>query len=498
MNGRTLLRRGLLGLAAVVAVLVLVVGARTALTSSRQITVQPIQAATVEAAQAAACLAAAVRFRTIASDSDPALNREQFEQFHAFLARTFPRVHAQLKREVVGGLSLLYTWPGRDPQAAPIALMAHQDVVPIAPGTEGRWQVPPFAGEVRDGYIWGRGAWDNKGNLMSQLEAVEMLLGSGFQPRQTVYLIAGADEEVGGRRGAQAVAALLKSRGVVLDFVLDEGLLVTHGIMPGLQPPAALIGVAEKGYATYQLSVDTAPGHSSMPPARSAIGMLGAALARLEDRQMPAAIRGVALDMFDTLAPEMSGINRVLLSNLWLFRPLVQAQLEKSPSSNAMLRTTTAPTIIQAGNKENVLPGHAEAVVNFRVLPGDSLDDVHQHVRQVVANDAIQLQPRAGSNEATPVSPSDSPAYQLLGRTVREVFPGTVVAPGLMIAATDSRHFTELSRRIYRFSPVRARPEDLSRFHGTDERISVSNYVEAIQFYHQLLRNAAQLDSPHT
>ena len=498
MTGK-FIRRGLLGLVLLLVVLALVVASKTLLTSSRQIAVQPITPVAVDAAQAAARLGAAVRFKTISSDTDPNFSKDEFEKFHAYLARTFPRVHAQLKREVVGGQSLLYTWTGSDPKALPIALMAHQDVVPIAPGTEGRWQVPPFAGEVRDGYIWGRGAWDNKGNLMSQMEAIELLLASGFQPRQTVYIVAGADEEVGGRRGAVPIAAMLKSRGVQFDFILDEGLLVTEGVLAGLSKPAALIGIAEKGYASYVLSVDATPGHSSMPPKHSAIGMLSGALARLEDQQMPAAIRGVALDMFDTLAPEMNGVNRVLLSNLWLFRPVVQAQLEKSPSSNAMLRTTTALTIVQAGNKENVLPGRAEAVVNFRLLPGDELNEVHQHVHHAVNDDRVMVEPRDQdkNNEASPVSPINSPSYRQLARTVREIFPDAIVAPGLMIAATDSRHFTGLSLHIYRFSPVRAKPEDLSRFHGTNERISVSNYVEAIQFYHQLLRNTAQTAAPN-
>ena len=498
MTGK-FIRRGLLGLVLLLVTLALVVGAKTLLTSSRQIAVQPITPVAVDAEQVAARLGAAVRFKTISSDTDPNLSKDEFEKFHAFLAKTFPRVHAQLKREVVGGQSLLYTWTGSDPQAAPIAFLAHQDVVPIAPGTEGKWQAPPFAGEVRDGYIWGRGAWDNKGNLMSQMEAMELLLASGFQPRQTIYLAAGADEEVGGRRGAMAIAALLKSRGVTLDFVLDEGLLVTEGVLAGLSKPAALIGIAEKGYASYVLSVDATPGHSSMPPKNSAIGMLSGALARLEDKQMPAAIRGVALDMFNTIAPEMNGVNRVLLSNLWLFRPVVQAQLEKSPSSNAMLRTTTALTIVQAGNKENVLPGRAEAVVNFRLLPGDDLEEVHHHVHQAVNDERVTVEPRDKdkNNEASPVSPMDSASYRLLAKTVRETFPDAIVAPGLMIAATDSRHFTGLSRHIYRFSPVRAKPEDLSRFHGTNERISVANYVEAIQFYHQLLRNVAQPVAPN-
>lgn len=463
----------------------------TLLKPSRQLAVERIEPPRVDADAAARRLAGAVRIQTVSSEADAQLNAAEFDRLHAYLAEQFPRVHQQLKLERFGAHSLMFIWAGSDPKALPLALMAHQDVVPIAPGTEAKWTVPPFEGRIQDGFVWGRGAWDDKGNLLAQLEAIESLLASGFQPRQTVYLLSGGDEEVGGA-GAREMAQVLKQRGIQFDFILDEGLLVTEGVLPGLPGPAALIGVAEKGIGTWQLSVDTAPGHSSMPPPQTAIGMLSKALTQLEAHQLPAGVTGVAQDLFDTLAPEMSGVNRLLLSNLWLFGPLVRQQLEKSPSSNAMLRTTTALTIVNAGNKLNVLPGHAEATVNFRLLPGDSLDSVEQHVKTVVANDAVQLQRLRDSAEPSAVSPTSARGYQLINRTVRELFAGAVVAPGLMVGGTDSRFFGELSRNIYKFSPVRAHPEDLPRFHGTNERISVSNYVEAIQFYQQLLRNASK------
>ncbi|MDD0837551.1 M20 family peptidase [Curvibacter sp. HBC61] len=485
------LKRISLAVLAVCAGLGAVVLANTWLKPSRQLQVERLTLPAVDASAAAARLAGAVRFQTISSDTDPNASDEAFKGLQAFLVQQFPRVHQQLKLEHFGAHSLMYTWAGSDAKARPLALMAHQDVVPIAPGTEAKWSVPPFEGRIQDGFIWGRGAWDDKGNLLAQLEAVEALLASGFQPRQTVYLLSGGDEEVGGL-GAQEMARVLKQRGVEFEFILDEGLLVTEGVMPGLEQPAALIGVAEKGIGTWQLSVEAVPGHASMPPHHTAIGMISTALSRLEANPFPAKIDGIVKELFDTLAPEMKGANRVLLSNLWLFGPLVQQQLEKSPSSNAMLRTTTALTIVNAGNKVNVLPGHAEASVNFRLLPGDSLDTVDAHVKKVVANEAIKVQRPQDGSEPSAVSPTSAPGYQWINRTVREVFPTAVVAPGLMVAGTDARFFAELSRNIYKFSPVRARPEDLPRFHGTNERISVANYVEAIQFYQQLLRNAAK------
>ena len=492
-----MIKKILLAVLAAVLLLAAAVAVNTVRKGSRQLSVPPLPPLAIDENAVAQRLAQAVRLKTVSSASDAQLNADQFEALHALLEKQFPLVHARLKREVVGGLSLLYTWPGSDPQAKPILLMAHQDVVPIAPGTEGDWQQAPFSGPVGDGSVWGRGSWDDKGNLLSQLEAVELLLKSGWQPPRTVYLAYGADEEVSGQRGAAQIAALLKSRGAQLDFVIDEGLLVLDGVMPGLKQPAALVGIAEKGYMSVQLTVSATPGHSSMPPPKgsSAIAMMAAALSNLENQQMPAAIRGVAGEMFDTLAPEMSGFSRVALSNLWLFGPLVQRQLEGAGSTNAMLRTTTALTIVNAGNKDNVLPGRAEATVNFRILPGDTREGVMQHVHgavdAAVPADHLKLEALPGAKEASKVAPTGSPQYRVLNQTIREVFPDALVAPGLMVAATDSIHYEPISDHIFKFSPVRANGEDLKRFHGTNERLAVKNYADAIRFYHRLIMQMA-------
>jgi len=485
-----MLKRVLLALLAALLLLAAVVAVNTLRQGSRQLEVPPAPPLALDEKDLADKLAGAIRFQTIASRDDPDANAAEFRKLHAYLQERFPRVHANLQREVVGGYSLLYTWPGTDPNAKPIALLAHQDVVPVSPGTEGKWQVPPFAGEVREGFVWGRGSWDDKGNLVAQMQAVETLLAAGFKPRQTVYLVQGHDEEISGLRGAQEVVKLLQARKVRLDFVLDEGLLITDGIMPGMKRPVALVGIAEKGFLSVVLKVPATPGHSSMPPpgGTGAIAMMSAALRRLDDQQLPAGLRGVAREMFETVAPEMSGFQRVALSNLWLFGPVVQAQLEKGASTNAMLRTTTALTVVRAGNAEDVIPGEAEAVVNFRLLPGDSIASVTEHVRSKVGS-RFELIALPGAAEASPVSPTQSASYQAINRTVRSLFPEVAVAPGLMVAATDSRHFAAVSDHVYRFSPVRAKPEDLSRFHGTNERIAVANLGELVRFYHQLLRN---------
>jgi carboxypeptidase PM20D1 len=443
---------------------------------SRQLQVAAVPRAEVDAQAASKRLAEAIRFRTISSYEKPDQHAEALRGMRAHIEKSFPAFHAAVKREIVGRYSLLYTWAGSDPRAQPIALLAHQDVVPVAPGTEKDWQHPPFDGVIADGFIWGRGSWDDKGNLYSMLEAAEAMAASGFRPKRTIYFAFGHDEETAGTAGAKSIAALLASRGIRLDFVIDEGLLITEGIMKGLDKPAALIGVA---------------GHSSMPPRDTAIGMMSAALARLEDHRLPMQIRSTVAEMFDTLAPEMSGFNRVVLSNLWLFRPLLLREFAKSGPSEAMVRTTTALTIFNAGDKDNVLPGNAEATVNFRLIPGDTQESVIDHVRGTIANDRISIKPFPGNTNPPPVTATASPSFQLLNRTIREVYPDVIVAPGLMVAATDSRHYTEITDKIFRFSPVRANSEDLKRFHGTNERLSVEGYADMIRFYRRLIENAA-------
>jgi carboxypeptidase PM20D1 len=218
---------------------------------------------------------------------------------------------------------------------------------------------------------------------------------------------------------------------------------------------------------------------------------MSAALARLEDHRLPMQIRGTVAEMFDTLAPEMSGFDRVVLSNLWLFKPLLLREFAKNGPTEATVRTTTALTIFNAGDKDNVLPGNAEATVNFRLIPGDTQASVTEHVRETIKNDRITIRPFPGNADPPPVTGTSSLAYQMLNRTIREVFPDVIVAPGLMVGATDSRHYVGVTDKIFRFSPVRANGEDLKRFHGTNERLSIEGYADMIRFYRRLVENAA-------
>jgi carboxypeptidase PM20D1 len=464
---------------------------RTLTFRSRQPEVAAVAVEPLDSTALAERLAGALRFKTISYQDSSQFDGRQFDGLHQYLRTTFPKLHAALKLEKVNGYGLLYEWTGSDPGLAPIVLLAHQDVVPVEPGTEGRWTEPPFEGKIAAGYVWGRGALDDKGSLVAILEAIEHLVAVGAKPRRTVYLAFGYDEEVGGRRGAARIAELLASRSIHPEFVLDEGGALTTGLVTGISAPVALVGIAEKGYVTVSLTAQAEGGHSSMPPPQTAVGILATGLTRLEGQQMPRAIRGPTAAMFDYLGPEMSFGARLVMANRWLFGGVLAGRFGATPQGNAMLRTTTAPTVLQAGVKENVLPSSARALVNFRILPGDSVGSVLEHVRRVVHDLRITVQ----ALEETQSNPSgvtsvEAEPFKLLARTIRQVIPEAVVSPWLVVGATDSRHYARLTPNVLRFVGSSIGEGDLRRVHGTDERVGVRAYADAVRVYLQLLKNA--------
>jgi carboxypeptidase PM20D1 len=438
-------------------------------------------------------LAGAVRIATVSHEDPARFDGTAFRGLHAYLQRSFPRVHAQLRREVVGDYSLLYTWQGADTSLAPMLIAAHLDVVPVEPGTESRWSHPPFGGRVEGGFIWGRGSIDNKSAVVGVLEAAEALLSEGFHPRRTVLLAFGHDEEVGGSRGARAIAELLTRRGVRPEMVLDEGGVIGEGLLPGIAAPTALVGIAEKGFASVELIARGSGGHSSLPPRESPIGKLGAAVARLEKQQMPARFELPTRHLFRRVAPLFPLGQRIAFANLWAAEPLVLRSLEATPATNAMVRTTTAVTVFQAGTKDNVLASQARAVVNFRILQGDSVAGVLAHVRRVVADTTVEVR-LAGAFSAEPsaVSSRRSPAFEMLERTIVSVAPDVIVAPFLVVVVADARHYAKLTSNVFRFLPLRLGSADLARMHGTDERVTVEGYELAVRLYRQLILNASQ------
>ncbi|MGA2975282.1 MAG: M20/M25/M40 family metallo-hydrolase [Spirochaetia bacterium] len=318
-------------------------------------------------------MGSAVRFRTISIVSATPGSEPAYGEFAAFLdnlRREFPRAAAALRWEQVGDLALLLSWASGDSNAPGLLFYAHFDVVPA--GEESAWSRPPFSGKVEDGYIWGRGTLDNKNCLIGIMEAVESLLSEGFQPSMAIYLAFGGDEELGGAFGAGIIARTLADRGVRLKCVFDEGSAITDGILSFIPRPIAMIGIAEKGFANIEIVVEGKPGHSAMPGRGTVPGALAAVVAGIEKKPFPARLTPTAARFFRALAPHARGAIRLALRFLRPLWPLLKGALTADPSVDSLLRTTQAVTIIKTGQVPNVIPSQARAVINVRLLPGDT------------------------------------------------------------------------------------------------------------------------------
>lgn len=437
-------------------------------------------------------LSEAVRIPTVAYEETERVDFAAFARLRDFLARTYPLAHDRLDIETVAGHSLLFTWPGSDPAADPFLLMAHQDVVPVEEGTERGWELPPFAGERDEYHLYGRGSLDDKGSLIAILEAVEGLLEEGYSPVATVYLAFGHDEEAGGT-GAEAVAALLSDRGVRLSFVLDEGGAVAIDFFPGVDVPVALVGIGEKGYVNVEVSARGQGGHSSAPPDHTAVGLVAAAVKAIEDHPMPARLDAQA-GLLRVLGELVPGAKSMPLKRPDVFGALVERRLAASPTTNALIRTTGAATVMTGGVKPNVLPQQATAIVNFRVMPGDSVAAVLDHVRGVVGP-GVTVAVAESSFSADPprLADPDSAAFRLVAELAGEVLGVSSTAPWILTGATDSRHFVPLADQVLRFVPFTATADDFKRFHGTGERIRLADADAAVGFYRELISRAGTI-----
>ncbi len=438
-------------------------------------------------------LSQAVQFRTVSYQDSAQTDNTQFEAFISFLEKSFPLVHSRMTRERVNGFALLYQLKGSNSDLKPMLMMGHYDVVPVVEGTATMWKKPPFAGLVQDGYVYGRGTLDDKSTVLGLLEAMEVLLKQNFQPSRTIYFSFGHDEEVSGHQGGQALARTLDLRGVKLEMVIDEGGTIKTDGVAGLTQPVALIGIAEKGYTSLELTARGEGGHSSMPPLKTSIGMLATALDQLQKAPFKESLGGTMGEMLRYLGPEMPIGQKIAVANQWLLEPILIKSFGASNSGAASTHTTIAPTILKAGVKDNVLPIDATAIVNFRILPGESVQGVVKHVKRAIDNPEIEVRTLGEfDTEPSPVSSPEAEAFKTLSRTIKSCYPNVLVTPYLVLGATDSQYYRALSPNIYRFTPYQLDEEDLKRSHGTNERIRTDTYKEMIRFYITLLRNASR------
>ncbi len=422
----------------------------------------------------------AIQFPTISYKKGVVSDTSAFIGLADYIKVTYPLVDSLLDLKSFN-YSLLYEWKGSQSSLNPVVLMAHMDVVPVDETTLDQWEAPPFSGEVKNGKIYGRGTMDDKGNVIALLEACEMMLTKGITPRRTVYFAFGHDEEVGGENGAKLIADYLESEGISPEFVMDEGGFIAEGMVPDFPKPLAVINTGEKGYVSYKISIQTPGGHSSNPPKDNTIGDLARAIARLEANQFEYHMIPVIEEQISIIGPEFGFVQKMAFANTWLFGNKILEGL--------VAHTTTAPTMLEGGVKDNVIPTQASVVVNFRIMHGETVADVKNHVMRVIDDDRFTIESYSNENNPSKVADHNTASFQLVEKTIRQLHPDIVVTPGLLQAGTDSKHFLKISDNVYRFFPTRINPDNATGFHGKNEYITVENYIETVQFVYQLMSN---------
>lgn len=435
-------------------------------------------------------LSDAIKFRTISNVDPEAVDWNEFQKYHAFFKERFPHIFETMKCEEVSLASLLLTWEGEDPSLEPIALLGHQDVVPVTDATETDWTHPAFDG-VDDGeFIWGRGALDMKNHLIGVLESCESLIAEGFKPVRTVYICLGHDEEVvaAPTSGAGAMADLLRQRGVKLDSVLDEGGAVLNlDIKNIINKRLAGVGIAEKGYADFEISVSAKGGHSSQPPKHTAVGELAEIIKDIEGHPFKAKMPDFVYELFVKIGKNASYPARIVTCNLWLLKPIVTKIMAGIPAGASLIRTTTAVTMASGSPAANVLPQKASVTANFRLMPGTTIKDVETHIRKCVRNKNIEVKYLKGK-EASAISPTDSRSFKILNELCMRTDSGNIVAPYLVMGGTDSYHYEAVCDNIYRFAPFTVDAALLLTTHGTNERIPIACLEDALKFFKRYIR----------
>jgi carboxypeptidase PM20D1 len=435
-------------------------------------------------------LSKAIQIPTICNVDESLVDWSKFDEFHAFLKETYPLVHEKLDLEIVSTRSLLYHWKSAHPEKEPIALLAHQDVVPVTPGTEADWEYPPFSGEVADGYVWGRGAIDMKNHLIGVMEAVETLLEEGYVPERDVYLCFGHNEEVmaeGDLCGANVMMEWFKERGIKLDSVIDEGgAILEVKVDKIIDGHLAGVGLAEKGHVDFEISVNAKGGHSSQPPKHSALGKLSKILCSLENHQFKAELTPQLCSLFNEIGKNTTYPVRCVMGNFPVLKPLLTKVCSEIPPVASMMRTTTAVTMANGSPAPNVLPQKASAVVNFRIMPGQTVEDVEKHIRKY-AGPKAEVKMLAGKNPSK-ISSTDSRAFKAIEKICKGMDPKAIVAPYLVMGGTDSRQYEDVCDNIYRYSPYLMTTGLLLTTHGTNERIPVSSLEDGVAFFKRYIR----------
>lgn len=453
-----------------------------------------------------------IKIQTVSTGELGDFDYTTFDVFKEYLKNSYPVVYQNTENYEINKYGLIFRLKGSEPDLEPILFLSHIDVVPIGdadiknkeenifrPNDKAlpavteiaeNWDFAPFSGAVANGRIYGRGTIDMKGMLFSLMESMTNIIKSRYVPQRDIYLAFGFDEEVGGKKGAAQIADYFKKKGLKFDAVYDEGgLILEKGSIAGIDSDVAVIGCAEKGFLSAKIKVKGLGGHSSMPPMESAIGKAAVIMQRLEDNQMKPIITPLIKEFFDNIGGSMSFANRFAISNQWLLKPVLLSQLTKNNSTNALVRTTTALTMMKGSNGTNVLSPEVEFVVNFRLIPGNTIKDVKEHIAKATEGFDVEIEEIDNTREASAVSPTNTQAYKLIETGVKQIHPDALITPYLTVGGTDAYKYQIVSNHIYRFMPIKINHSEQQSIHSTNEYISIENYMKMIHYFEYIMRN---------
>jgi len=427
--------------------------------------------------KALAHFAELLKIKTITYHDTSRIDAEAFETFKKTLKKLYPLVHEKLAIHYIDKRGILMHWRGGAADK-PLVLMSHYDVVPV---NDEKWSVPPFSGHIDETFIWGRGTIDTKLTLVGILEAAETLLEKNFVPAQDIYFSFGGDEEISGN-ATPAIVAYLKEKGIRPYLVVDEGGAIVSGVFPGVEKPCAFVGIGEKGYIDLEVSLSGKGGHSSSPPPKTLTQELARAITRLEKNPLDAEISLPAKALFNTLGRHSTLMYRTIFANLWCFSPLLKWQFKRAGGEmNALIRTTVSVTMLTGSKAYNILPSEVRMGINVRLLEKDKADDVIKRISDLLGK-AFHIK-IVESREASPYTSVEGQQWAFFKEAVESIYRGVAVSPYLMLGASDSRHYVDIAEAVLRFSPMALTPDELSRMHSHDERVSKENYYQAIEFF---------------
>lgn len=424
-----------------------------------------------------------IQCETVSSYELPLADNTAFQKLHQILEQYFPLLFERLEVTEIPYDSLLFFWPGKEDSLEPGLYLAHQDVVPAQEDTLSQWEHGPFSGDVEDNVIWGRGAIDMKGQLFAICEAAQELLEEGFIPKRGLYLAFGEDEECGGS-GGERIADYLKRQGIHLAYVLDEGGTIMEDML-GIPGKIAAVGVAEKGLADIKVTLKASGGHASMPPARTALGDMAEVVSRIQKKPMKPVLSPVIRSMLELAYPYMEkGAMKWASGHLNLAKPLILKAMCGDSVTNALVRTTLAPTMAKGASVSNVLPESAEVTYNLRLMPENTLEQVFEHIRKAAGD--IPVKAELTNTHSSPLRKNSrvDEVFDKYAAIIKAGFADCPVLPFLLMATTDSKAFEDICGHIYKFQPFDyTGVNGMDLIHSVNERLQIPQLVNGAAFF---------------